>query len=257
MNAFKNELKAVISNNPNIDYISISGSGEPTLHKNLDTIIDVIKKITRYRYPVCVITNASLLYRKDVRRELREADVVIPSLDAALHRAFYKINKPCSGLTFERVKKGLLRFRKEFKGSIWLEIMLISGYNDSLFQARRFSAFIKKLKPEKVQLNLPVRPATFPLRLPSLRKVRAIKKIIGPQAEIIGSFRKKAPHAMIHVSEKEVINFLRRRPATLQDLKSSLGLPTRALGAIMDRLLECKKVKTRVYLGKKHFSLHD
>ncbi|MEI8350601.1 MAG: radical SAM protein [Candidatus Omnitrophota bacterium] len=257
MRAFKSELKTIIKKNPKIDYISLSGSGEPTLHRHLDTIIATIKKVTRYRYPVCVITNSSLLYREDVRRELKEADVVVPSLDAASSETFYKINRPYPGITLEQVVDGLFRFRKVFKGSIWLEIMLVAGYNDSLAQARLFSEIVKKLRPEKVQLNLPVRPATSAIKLPSFRRIEAIRKIIGLRTEIVASCHKETQRKLICTPEKAIITFLRRRPATLEDLRNSLGMTKSNVGAILSELLMHKKIKARVYLGKKHFGIYD
>jgi len=179
------ELKKVIKRNPKIDYITLSGSGEPTLHKNLDKIISAIKKSTGRRYPVCVITNSSLLYRKSVRRELKKADLIVPSLDAASAKTFYKINHPHKGITFKKIISGLMALRKEFKGKIWLEIMVVAGINDSRDEARKFKAVIRKIKPDKVQLNLPVRPAGQKMKLPSSKRIDLIKKIMNFNVEVV------------------------------------------------------------------------
>lgn len=184
---FKKELEAIVLRECKIDYITFSGSGETTLHKGLDKIISAVKNITANKYPVCVITNSSLLYRKDVRDELRGADLVIPSLDAAKEDVFRKINRPYKNITFSKILKGIVSFRKEFKGAIWLEIMLIKGVNDSISDARNFRKIIEKINPDKVQLNLPVRPAPVKLELTALDKLEKIKKIIGFDAEILSS----------------------------------------------------------------------
>ena len=185
---FKKEIKNIVKDKLKLDYITISGRGEPTLHKGLDKIITAIKEGTKGKYPICVITNSSLLYRKDVRRELRKADLIMPSLDSAYAKTFNKINKPCKGITFKKIVNGIISLRKEFsakggsvsggKGKIWLEIMLLKGMNDSLKEAQGFKKLIEKINPDRVQLNLPVRPAAIKLELPSKKRIEQIKNIL-------------------------------------------------------------------------------
>jgi len=178
-------LKKAVKKAPKINYITLSGSGEPTLHKNLDKIISAIKKSTGRRYPVCMITNSSLLHRKGVRQELKAADLIIPSLDAASAKNFYKINRPHRKVSFKKIIDGLMALRKEFKGQIWLEIMVMAGINDTIKEAKKFRQIIGKIKPDKVQLNLPVRPAGQKIKLPSSKRIDLIKKIINFNAEVV------------------------------------------------------------------------
>ena len=175
---FKEGLKEIIGRNPKINYITISGSGEPTLYKGLDKIIAAIKKVTQNKYPVAVITNSSLLYKGEVRDELKKADLIVPSLDAATSKTFSKINRPCKGITLKRIVSGLIQLRKEFKGKIWLEIMLISGINDSKREIEKFKEIIDKISPDKIQLNLPVRPAGVKISLPSRSKIEDRKSVV-------------------------------------------------------------------------------
>ena len=184
----KKELAQIIRKNPRIEFITFSGSGEPTLHRNLDKIIRAVKEITRNKYRICLITNSSLLYRKSVRDELKELDVIVPSLDAADLKTFRKINNPVKGFSLTKVIQGLIKLRKEFKGEIWLEVMLVKGINDSLSQARKLKKIIEKIAPDKVQLNLPVRPAAVKLALPDLQRLNQIKQIIGTEAEVVSDF---------------------------------------------------------------------
>lgn len=184
----KQELKAIVSKKPRIDFITISGSGEPTLHKNLDKIIKAIKAVSRGKYPLCVITNSSLLYRNKVREELKPADVIIPSLDAITLKTFRNINKPHVGINPKKLLGGLIKLRREFKGKIWLEVMLVKGVNDSLSEAKKFREIIKRINPDKLQLNLPVRPSARGAKLPSPKRLKQIGKIIGSKVEVVSSF---------------------------------------------------------------------
>jgi wyosine [tRNA(Phe)-imidazoG37] synthetase (radical SAM superfamily) len=119
----------LLKGSSSIDYLSLSGSGEPTLHSKIRSIIKCIKEITTI--PVAVITNGSLLCEREVREDLLQADVVLPSLDAVSPEIFMKINRSHKKLSIERVIEGMIEFRKIYKGQIWLEILFCKGVNDT------------------------------------------------------------------------------------------------------------------------------
>lgn len=254
LNKFRKELKEIIKKNPAINYITLSGSGEPTLHEDLDKIIVSIKKITGNKYPLCVITNSSLLFRKKVRKELKNADLIIPSLDAVSPSVFRKINRPYKGLNIKKIIKGLIDLRKEFKGKIWLEIMLVKGINDSLEEARKFKEIIEKIKPDKIQLNLPVRPAGADISLPGSKRIEKIRNIIGGNVEIVSSFHKASRRKHSPRIETDILNFLKRRPATLDDLAVSSGLNPNEVIKYLKILIEKKKIRKIIYQGKANYT---
>jgi len=179
------ELDFALSRGREIDYVTISGSGEPTLHQHLDKIIALIKKKVRGRARTCVITNGSLLWMPQVRKELLSADLVMPSLDASGEDAFKKINRPLKGLTLAKVVSGIAAFRKAYKGELWLEIMLIKGLNDGDVSLEGFARLINRIRPDKVFLNLPERSAPLARRslMPAKDKIkkfeRAISRVCG------------------------------------------------------------------------------
>lgn len=257
LSRFKKELKAIINRGVEIDYITISGSGEPTLHKGLDKIISVIKHATKKRYPVCVITNSSLLYRKDVRKELKAADVIIPSLDAASAKTFHRVNKPHKKITFSKVIQGLEHLRREFKGSIWLEIMLLGGVNDNLKEARRFKKIIERIKPDKIQLNLPVRPSFYKVSLPKFRVLKKIKEIIEGNVEVVENFPAVKQRRFSRKIKNEILEFLKRRPADLENLACFLGLNKNETIKHLQPLLAKKTIKMRISKGKRYFVVND
>ncbi|MHC4423584.1 MAG: radical SAM protein, partial [Planctomycetota bacterium] len=126
------ELKDRLDGGLQADFITVSGSGEPTLNSRLGELIDGIKKITDI--PVAILTNGTLLYRGDVRADCAKADVVVPSLDAGDEETFRKINHPCSDISIEKLVSGLCAFRKEFAGQIWLEVFLAEDLNTNAEQ---------------------------------------------------------------------------------------------------------------------------
>ncbi|MGE4565096.1 MAG: radical SAM protein, partial [Victivallaceae bacterium] len=127
------------------DYITLSGSGEPTLHSGLGVLIEAIKKLTRK--PLAVITNGSLLKDAAVRAELMAADVVMPSLDAGTQEYFETVNRPCPGLLLDDVVDGLAHFSREFKGKLWLEVFLLGGSFDPVARAWEIANVTRWIRP--------------------------------------------------------------------------------------------------------------
>lgn len=168
----------------NLNYITLSGSGEPTLNIKIGELILEIKKISTL--PIAVITNSSLLIDEKVRKALLNADLILPSLDAAVHDIFEKINQPLQNFKIEDIIEGLIRLRKEFRGKIWLEVMLVRGINDSLGHIKKLKEALTRINPDKIQLNSPVRTTTQDWVRPLERKaLEKIKEILGDKCEII------------------------------------------------------------------------
>ncbi len=251
---FKRDLREIIKKNSKIDYITISGSGEPTLHKDLDKIIAAIKRVTKNKYPVAVITNSSLLYRKKVRRELLKADLIVPSLDAATAKTFSKLNRPHKRVVLKKIVEGLIRLRREFKGKIWLEIMLVAGINDNKEEIKKLKQVISKINPDKIQLNLPIRPAGVMVSLPSLKKVESIKKALAKNAEVVTKFSlKERGNKSYEDLGRDILNFLKVRPASLEDLIKSLGVNPNQIIKQLYLLLEQKLIKEYMLRKTKYF----
>jgi wyosine [tRNA(Phe)-imidazoG37] synthetase (radical SAM superfamily) len=183
-----NELKLWLQNNTleakDLNYITFSGSGEPTLNIKIGQLIAEIKKITAV--PVAIITNASLLNVTAVRQALSCADLIIPSLDAVTPEIFTKVDRPKEGINVEDIINGLIGLRKEFKGKIWLEVMLIKGINDDLAHIRKLKDIIDKINPDKVQLNSSVRTtAEDNVLAVDKKKLMKFKEILGDKCELI------------------------------------------------------------------------
>ncbi|RKY43652.1 MAG: radical SAM protein [Candidatus Omnitrophota bacterium] len=254
---FKKELRNILKKNLKIDCFTLSGSGEPTLHKNLDKIISLIKKETKNKYPICVITNSSLLYKKEIRKELRKAEIIIPSLDAASFNLFKKINNPHPQIKLSKVIEGLINLRREFKGKIYLEIMLIKGLNDGLKEIEKLKKIIEKINPDKVHLNLPIRPTPEKVNLPSQNKLEKIKKIIGDKAFLVTpSLKAKQYKDSLKIKEK-ILEFLKRRPANLEELSICLGENSSLISKHLSMLLKEKRIRKRFHKGKLNFLIND
>lgn len=151
-----NEFDQVKQSDIKFDVVSIVGEGEPTLYKDLKQLIIGLKQ--RTDKPVTVITNGALLFQREVKEALMEADIVLPSMDAYDGKTFKMINRPHGKLKFEDVEKGLIAFSHAYQGQLWLEIMLVKGMNDDEESLNKFKEKLLAVRYDKLYLNTPVRP---------------------------------------------------------------------------------------------------
>lgn len=222
----KKELIDFFQNNPEPDYITFSGAGEPTLNSGIGEVIKFLKE-RWLSLPIAVLTNGSLLSRLDVRSELLKADVVLPSLDAASEDMFLRIDRPCPDIRIEKYIEGLTKFRKEFTGEIWLEVLILPGFNDEIKELDLLRKAFLKIKPDRIQINSLDRPgAVDNLRSANKMELDSIKEywnlgnveVIAavPDRKMIKSYRQD--------SETAILETIARRPCTLEDLSGILGL---------------------------------
>ncbi len=221
--AILSELKEALRRKRPIDNLTLSGSGEPTLNSRLGKIIREIRKLTTL--PLAVLTNGSLLFQEKVREELKGADLVIPSLDSAVQSTFEQINRPFKGLHIDQIIDGIRVFSQDFKGNIYLEIMMIKGINDAQAEVKRLAEALSGINPAKVQLNTVVRPPVESSARPlTITEMKAIKEMLGNRAEIISEYDRTEFSGYEIEAESEIIKLVLRRPATLTDLSNSLGI---------------------------------
>lgn len=224
------------------DYITLSGSGEPTLHSEIGWMIREIK--TRTQVPLAVLTNGSLLHLKDVRKALLPADVVIPSFDAASAFLFSFINRPHDSLGFSQVLKGFKEFRQEYPGKIWLEVMLCGGINDDEQAIERIREEAVSLSPDKIQLNTVIRPPAedfaYPLSKENLAKA---KKLFGERAEIIATEWPSRPSKVKGRLDEEILAMLERRPCSLEDISTAFGIPGEEARVYLKDLIDRSRIR--------------
>lgn len=181
------EFKAYLKDSSQFDIVTVCGEGEPTLCLNLGEIIRELKKLTDK--PVAVITNGALLSDPQVREDLMEADIVMPSLDAGNAELCKKIDRPHGRLNFEESFRGLEIFTHAYTGELWMEIMLIDGMNDDDAALDEFKARLDRLRYSRLYLNTPVRP---PVEddvgvISSERMAAAVEKLGGINLDIMAS----------------------------------------------------------------------
>jgi wyosine [tRNA(Phe)-imidazoG37] synthetase (radical SAM superfamily) len=239
-----------------IDYLSLSGSGEPTLHSQIRLVIEGIKAITSI--PVAVITNGSLLYEEEVRQDLLLADIVLPSLDAVSSEVFMKINRPCPEFFIEKVIEGLIEFRKIYKGQIWLEILFCKGVNDSKEELLKMKKVVDCIQPDRIHLNTVVRPPSEKWVAPlNQKEIEKIRDFFGEKAEIISEFDRHPLSVLERDIKEEILEILKRRPLSPSDLSKGMGIPQNELDKYVEPLTQEGKIKTRIFGDSIYYEIGD
>ena len=221
--AVLSELKDKLKEGLKADFITISGSGEPTLNSRLGELIEGIKKMTDI--PVAIMTNGTLFCREDVRSDCAKADVVLPSLDAGDANSFGKVNRPHKDISIEKLVDGLCKFRKEFSGQMWLEVFLIEGLNTDTAEINKIKGLIERIGPDKVQLNTAVRPTAEPgVKKVDAEKLQTIASRIGQGCEVVADFLSRHTRKHIDSKAEDILSMLKRRPCSLNDICSGLSI---------------------------------
>ncbi|RJS75145.1 radical SAM protein [Methanophagales archaeon] len=254
-----NEIRRVIEvesshSHSKIDFVTFVGEGEPTLCKSLGWLIRKTKEIADI--PTAVDTNGSLLYREDVRNDLSQADVVMPSLDAGTAETFRRINRPHRGIDFEAVVEGMEKFRQEYDGEIWAEVMLVKGLNDSEEELEAIKSRLRPIEPNRTYINVPIRPPAEPWAVPpdkeSIALAHAILSdvnVVDITAEETGEFSAEG----FTNPEDAILAIIRRHPMREEQVIDTLKkfeVEEREVHDSLTRLEESGKIKKVKYREK-------
>ena len=263
MGEIEERINAVGSNN--IDYITLVGNGEPLLFSGIGELVRRIK--SSFSHPVAVITNGALFFRKDVRADLKSADVILPTLDAGSSEMFLKINRPHPSIDFREMVEGMVRFREEFSGEVWMEFMAVEGMNNSVEELERIRNVLERIQPSRLYINVPIRPpAEGWVRTPNSSSLRQIQRILGECVSIHlpenGEFYISGKRqARISSNEddgnlepftNDIMEIIKRHPMRMEQViktltKKGIQNPQK----LLDHMVEEGTVGVRNYLGKK------
>jgi len=239
------ELKSKLAMGDSLDYISIAGSGEPTLHSYIGELIGMIKNMTTI--PVAVLTNGSLLYLPEVRAALIRADLVIPSLDAGDESMFQYVNRPHPDISFNTMVNGLIEFTRDFPGQVWLEILLVSGVTGIAADAQKIADLAKKIGAKRVQLNTVCRPAVEEFACAVERnQMKNLSRLFPGEVDIISDDESVylSVFAAQDTANEEIVSLLARRPCTLSGICSGLGLHPHDAAKKLKILVDEKRITT-------------
>ncbi|MGM0379704.1 MAG: radical SAM protein [Bacillota bacterium] len=241
------EINDYLTNNSSFDVITIVGEGEPTLYLHIDKLINLIKKSSDK--PVAVITNGALLYKKDIRKKLMNADIVLPSFDAYNQKLFKKINRPFKKITFNKFYNGLIQFSKEFEGQIWIEIMLLKDINDDIDSIRKFKKKLTKINYKKIFINTPVRPpAETYIKQPNNQKIKRACEIL--KATSINNLISEGFDSINTNPYQAILSIIKRHPMNQHEIDTFLkSKDIKDIDKIFTKLDNDKNIKKIEYMG--------
>jgi len=248
------ELKEKLTLRP--DYITLSGSGEPTLYSRLDELIDRIRTMTEV--PIAVLTNGSLLWQDDVRRQLMDAHLVIPSLDAGHGGTFQAINRPHRSISFDQMLDGLITFRRQYRGQYWLEVFLLEGKTATDREARMIAEAVERIGPDCVQLNTATRPtAEESAVMVDRQRLADLATLFDPPAEVIADYHGVHAQSDFKVGRQNVLEMVQRRPCSLDDIADGLGMHRNEVIKYVEELetsglLEKRRTGNTLFYSGKH-----
>ena len=238
------ELAEVLSSNPELDYITFSGAGEPTLYSHLTELAGWIK--SNYpQYKICLLTNGTLLNDPDVCSALEYIDLAMPNFDASNDEELAVINRPAAGITVENLAQGIRSAAGRYPGKLSLELFVVPGVNDNDGSIARFAEYIKSFAGlQSVQLNTLDRPGVVdwikPAPADTIRKFIAALENIVP-VEAVGRFRCRSRSLQSNFKPDEIdnriIELVSRRPATAEDMALLLDIAVDHANSKAEQLL--------------------
>lgn len=249
------ELAPILTAADRPDYISLAGSGEPTLNSAIGEVIRRIKQQTEI--PVAVLTNGALLWMAEVQQALLAADLVLPSLDAGDDGLFQKINRPHEALSFERMVDGLAAFTRRFAGAVWLEVLLLKGMTGTAAEVEKIAAYVNRINPARVQLNTVCRPPAETMASPlSSGQLHALAALFAVPVDIV-SYDDTATVTVStaeNVQETDILAMLERRPCTADDVARGLGIHVNEALKHLAALVTAGRLATQTNAGRNFYT---
>jgi wyosine [tRNA(Phe)-imidazoG37] synthetase (radical SAM superfamily) len=235
------ELAEWVETDGQADYITLSGSGEPTLHSGFGKVLEFIRSKTAI--PAVLLTNGTMLQLPEVRKAAACANVVKVSLSAWNQASYGWVNRPHNQLQFDQLVQGQKDFRAQFKGQLWMEVFLIAGMNSLPADVGKIADRAKKIGPDRIQLNTAVRPPAedFVTAL-SEERMQALPLLFNPPAEIIAEFR--ATHANhIQANQATIFSMLLRRPCTAEQIADIFGMHLNEVSKYLGILMRTNQIR--------------
>ena len=249
------ELERKLAGEPVAEYVTLAGSGEPTLNARIGDLLGKIKSLTPT--PVAVLTNGSLLWMREVREALMGADLVLPSLDAGDERSFQYVNRPHGGITFEQMFAGLAQFTEHFPGSVWLEVFLLTGVTGIRSEVEKIAALTRRIGPERVQLNTVSRPPAEQFAFAvSKDQMERFRECFDGVVDVITESEagESCASSASETTDADILALLSRRPCTLRDFSLATRLHPTEAAKRLDALCQAAKV-TQVFRDGQRFYL--
>ena len=245
------ELHDWLGNDGHADYVTLAGSGEPTLHSRFGEVIDLVRSATTI--PVALLTNGSMLLDADARQAAAGANVVKVSLSAWDQYSFEHINRPHPKLTLKSIVEGIWKLRELFGGELWIEVFIVSGVNSDPKDATKIAELLGAIQPDRIQLNTAVRPPAegFVQAVPQ-EHLAKLAKLLGPSAEVIADFSSDNSKN-VQANEQTILAMLARRPCTAEQIAKVFGMHRNEVSKYIGKLIRTGQIRAQHKAGEVYY----
>ncbi len=212
-----NEVKEALAKFKNINVITITSNGEPTLYKDLDKLVLGLNKIKQNK-KLLILSNSSTVCDKKIADVLMDIDIVKLSLDCATQKCFKKIDRPLKGLSIDDIIRGIKTFSKRFKNTLVIEILLVKGINDNQEEIKRLNEVLNAIKPSRIDIGTIDRPPAYNVKPVDEKEMIKLSNIFTNLA--VSLIHKNPPLTKENFSTKEILVLLKHRPQSQFDINN-------------------------------------
>lgn len=237
------------------DHITLSGSGEPTLHARFGNVLQFAREQTNI--PLALLSNGTLFWERSVREAAALADVVKLSLSAWDAASFGHVNRPHAELRFRRQVAGYRAFREMYRGKLWIEVMLLWGTNSTPHDVERIAAIVNDIGADEIHLNTSVRPPAETFAVPVQRAhMESLAELFRPPAEVIAECT-TTPSAETKVNEATILSMLRRRPCTAPQIATVFGMHLNEISKYLGELVRTNRIQAEYAWDGAYFTAKE
>ncbi len=212
-----NALNSSLQNHQDIDALTVTANGEPTLYPYLSELMDEINRV-KGSIKTLILSNAAKIDDEKTQEALMKFDTVKLSLDCATSRCLKRLDRSHDGIDVEKIKKGMLEFKKKFYNPLILEILMVKTINDSDEEIEALSSYLLELKPTRVDIGTIDRPPAYKVEALSYEELRKISLKFDSSLPIYIASRKKVTAKPSYYSQEDILETLKKRPLTQEDI---------------------------------------
>ena len=237
------DVQTALLKEPNIEVVTITSNGEPTLYKDIDVLVDALNLIKNGK-KLLILSNASMISDLNIQATLQKIDIVKLSLDCATQKCFQKIDRPIKGILVADIIDGIKTFSKTFGHDLIIETLVVKGVNDKDEEMQELNRVLQDINPCRIDLGTIDRPPAFDVLPVSSEVLKDLSEnFIGLPISIIHNDK---PNTRIDLSEEDIIHTIKRRPQSQSDVDYLFSKYSKQN---LEKLLEDKKVIKQTIAG--------
>ena len=235
-------VQEALTRHTDLDVLTVTANGEPTLYPRLEELMEALEEL-KGPLRTLILSNGSTIHRPEIRRALAHFDTVKLSLDCATPRCFRRIDRPAESVDLERIREGMLAFRREYEGALIIEILVVAGINDKEEEIRALEEYLLRLRPDRIDLGTIDRPPAYRVRPVSYARLHELARLFDPSLSVHVTSRKDLEKLTpSSYSDEEILATLAKRPLTPEDTRLLFDSPTQKR---LQQLLQSGAVRTR------------